>query len=186
MLKLRNHKPLKKVAGFTAIELMFALGVIALGTVALVLVSKNNTNKQNSNIMVADVSSLVQNIQSAFASNSNGFSNLSNETAISMNLIPSDLTVVSGSDTIKSKFQSGTVVVAAGGNNDNFTITYNNVPAAVCNSVITTLGGSAFSDVTINGTSVYNTTAQKQLDTTEVGTACHANKDQETLVFTAS
>jgi prepilin-type N-terminal cleavage/methylation domain-containing protein len=175
---------LKKQRGFTAIELMFALGVIALGTVALVLVSKNNTNKQNSNIMVADVSSMIQNIQSAFASNADGFTNLSNTTAISMNLVPNDL-IISG-ETIKSKFQNGTVVIAAGGNNDNFTITYNNVPAAVCNSAVTTLGGSAFSDITINGTSVYNTTEQKQLDATAVGTACHANKDQETIVFTAS
>lgn len=187
MSKLSLRKILnKKQKGFTAIELMFALGVIALGTVALVLVSKNNTNKQNSNIMVADVSSMVQSIQASFASNSDGYNNLSNSTAISSNLVPADLTIGSDKTTIKSKFQGGTVTIAAGGNNDNFIITYTNVPASVCNSVVTTLGGSAFSDVSINGTSVYNTTDQKQLDTTQVGTACNANKDQETIIFTAS
>lgn len=176
----------RKQFGFTAIELMFALGVIAIGTVALVLASRGNTNKQNSNIMVADVSALVQNIQSGFASSADGFTNLSNETAISMNLVPGDLIVKPGSATINSKFQGGTVVIASGANDDNFTITYDNVPSAVCNNVVTTLGGAAFSNITINGTVVYDTVAQKSFAPTEVGIACSANKDAATIIFTAS
>ena len=182
----RMTTTLKKHKGFTAVELMFALGVIAIGTVALVLMSRGNSDKQNSNAMVSDVSTLVQNIQSGFGSSANGYTGLSNDTAISMKLVPGDLIVPSGSSTIKSKFQNGTVVIAAGANNDNFTITYNNVPSAVCTSVATTLGGAAFSNVSINGSVVYDTTSQLALDPTAVGTACSANKDAATMVFTSS
>ncbi len=181
-----NKKRFKKVGGFTAIELMFGLGVIALGTIALVWASRGNTNSNNANTMVSDVSTLVQNIQAGFNSSSNGYAGLDNTSAISMNLLPGDLIVPTGTTTIKSKFPNGTIEIAAGAANDDFTITYTNVPAAVCNKAVTTLGGATFTNITINGTAVYDTASQQQMDSTQVGTACSANQDAETIIFTAS
>jgi type II secretory pathway pseudopilin PulG len=188
MLFNKKYKSGLRQKGFTAIELMFALGVIAFGTVALVLVSRNNTNKQNANIMVSDVSALVQNIQSGFASSSTGYTGLENTSAISMGLVPSDLkfSTAAGSSTINSKFTGGTVTIAAVGT-DAFSIAYTNVPTSVCNSVITTLGGSAFTKVEVGGTTVFenDTGANTPLSPASVGTACSSSSTVD-ITFTAS
>ena len=85
-----------------------------------------------------------------------------------------------------SKFQGGTVEITSGAANDNFTITYTNVPSAVCNKAVATLGGATLSNIAINEIIVYDTASQLQLDPTSVGTACSANKDAAFVVFTAS
>ena len=186
----RNTKFLKRARikknqlGFNALELMMVLAVIAIAVVAMVRVMGSNSDKTNAHNMVSDISSLVQNIRSAYGSSNNGYTTLNNQSAIDMKLVPGDLPI--NGSTIKNQFQGGTVTIAAGANNDNFIITYTNVPASVCNIVVTTLGGASFSNITINSAIVYDTTSQVVLDPAAVGSACSANKDQASILFTAS
>jgi type II secretory pathway pseudopilin PulG len=184
MLQL-NSRNLKR-AGFNAIELSLVLGVIAIAVVGVIRIMAGNTDKQNANQMVNDVSTLVSNIKNAYSSSTTGYSTLTTTSAIDGKMIPQDLKIPAGGTSIQNQFQGGTVAIASGSSGENFTITYTNVPAAICNSAISTLGGSSFLSVDINGTIVYDVNAGTLLDGTAVSAACKTGSEQSTIIFTAS
>lgn len=175
-----------KCAGFNAIELSLVLGVVAIAIVGVIRIMGSNTDKQNAAQMVNDVSTMVSNIKNAYSSSTTGYSTLSTSVAIDGKMVPQDLKIPSGGNTIQNQFQGGAVVIANGSNGENFTITYTNVPAAICNSAINTLGGSSFLSIDINGMVVYDVNAGTVLDATTVSSACKDGKEQSTIIFTAS
>jgi prepilin-type N-terminal cleavage/methylation domain-containing protein len=174
-----------KHAGFNAIELSLVLAVIAIALVATIRIMAGNSDKQSSNQMVNDISTLVSNIKNAYSSSTTGYSTLTTEAAVDGKMVPQDLKMPGGG-TIQNQFQGGTVTVAAGAAGDNFTITYTNVPTAICNSAINTLGGSSFLMVDINGTAVYDASSSVALDGTNVSAACKSGGEKSTVIFTAS
>jgi hypothetical protein len=101
-------------------------------------------------------------------------------------MVPQDLKIPSGGGMIQNQFQGGKVTLASGSSGENFTITYSNVPSAICNSAINTMGGSSFLSIDINGTSVYDVNAGTALDGSSVSTACKTGGEQSSIVFTAS
>ena len=175
-----------KYAGFNAIELSLVLAVIAIALVATIRIMAGNSDKQSSNQMVNDVSTLVSNIKNAYSSSTTGYSTLTTIAAIDGKMVPQDLKIPGGGGTIQNQFQGGTVTIEAGSAGDNFTITYTNVPTAICNSAINTLGGSSFLSVDINGTAVYDANAGTVLDGTAVSAACKTGGEKSTVIFTAS
>ena len=174
-----------KQGGFNALELTLVLAVIAIAIVSVIRVMGTNTDKTNSNQMVGDVGALVSNIRNAFSSTTTGYTGLTNKSAISMKLVPAVLRT-SGAAVIKNQFQGGTVVLAGDASGDNFSITYTNVPSAVCSSAVNTLGGASFLKITINASTVYDVNAGTVLEAQKVGEACATKKEQSTLIFTAS
>jgi hypothetical protein len=101
-------------------------------------------------------------------------------------MVPQDLKIPAGGSTIQNQFQGGTVDIASGASGENFTIAYTNVPAAICNSAISTLGGSSFLSIDINGTIVHDVNAGTLLDGTAVSAACKTGNEQSSITFTAS
>lgn len=172
---------LRKIAGFNAIELSLVLAVIAIAIVATIRVMGGNSDKQSSNQMVNDVSTMQSDIKSAYQSSTSGYNTLSTQSAIDAQLIPKDLRI--NNSTIQSQFQGGTVEIAAGTNGENFTITYKAVPKSICNSAINTLGQSTFISISVNGQDVYNSSTP--LDAANVAAKCKTT-DTATVVFTAS
>jgi Tfp pilus assembly protein PilE len=173
-----------KYAGFNALELMMVLAVIAIGIGVAIRTMSGNSNKQNTNQMVSDITALVSNIKNSYTSSTSGYTNLTTTSAIQGALIPSDLKVPTGGTTVQNQFQGGTVDIASANNGEAFSITYSNVPSAICNSVITSLGASSFVSITVNGTSVYDAVTDPTIDATAISTAC--NTATNSLVFTAS
>lgn len=184
-IRLGNPRRLKH-AGFNAIELSLVLGVVAIAIVGVIRVMGGNTDKQNATQMVNDVSTMVSNIKNAYSSSTTGYSTLNTATAIQGKMVPQDLKIPTGGTTIQNQFQGGTVAIANGSNGENFTITYTNVPSAICNSAINTLGGSSFLTIAINSTTVYDVNNQVALDAAKVSTACTTAKEKSTVIFTAS
>lgn len=176
----------RKIDGFNAIELAAVLAVISIAIVGAIALMGGNRDKQNSNQMVSDVSTMVSNIKNAYSSSSTGYTNLTTAAAINMKAVPTDLKIPSGGTTIKNQFQGGTVVITSSNSGEAFTITYSNVPLAVCSTVINTLGGSSFLSIGVNSTTVFDAVAGTQLDATAVATACKAGNEKSTIVFTAS
>ncbi|MBP9741747.1 MAG: prepilin-type N-terminal cleavage/methylation domain-containing protein [Burkholderiales bacterium] len=171
-------------AGFNALELMLVLAIIAIAIAVAIHVMAGNSDKQNSNQMISDVSGLMSNIHDAFASSSGGYTSLTTEMAIEAKLIPTDLRLTSDGKGVLNQFQGGKVDVAPGEDGDNFTITYTNVPSSVCNMGIAALAGSGFNSIAVNDTAVYDATTSATVDAADISSAC---KDTvNTLVFTAS
>lgn len=175
-----------KYAGFNAIELSLVLAVIAIAIVGIIRVMADNSNKQSSSQMVNDVSSLVSNIKNAYSSSTTGYENLTTQAAIDGKMIPQDLKIPKDGSSVQNQFQGGLVTTDAGSSGENFTITYTNVPSAICNTAINTLGGSSFLTISINGTTVFDVNQKHDLDGTEVSSACKSGGEQSTIIFTAS
>lgn len=176
--------PLIKYAGFNALELMLVLAVIAIGIAVALHTMAGNSDKQDSNQMISDVSGLVSNIQQAFVSSSGGYASLTTAIAIEAKLVPTDLRLSSDGTGILNQFQGGSVDIASGDDGNNFTITYSNVPSAVCNTGVTSLAGSGLNSIAINGTTVYDSVDTPRIDTATVSSAC--KETSNSIVFTAS
>lgn len=182
LVKLRKIP--KRYGGFNAIELSLVLGVIALAIVGIIRIMSDNSNKVSSNQMVNDVSGLVSNIQNAYSSSTTGYSQLTTQALIDGKMVPQDLKIPSTDDSIQSQFQGGTVTAVGDTAGENFTITYDKVPTAICNSAINTLGSSSFLSIKINDVTVYD--SNLALDGTAVAAACKHEDGIATIEFTAS
>lgn len=185
-VKLRLSERQKKQAGFNAIELSLVLAVIAIAVVATIRIMGGNTDKQNATQMVNDVSTIVSNVKNLYSSSTNGYNSLNTTIAIDAKVVPQDLKIPNGGGTIQNQFQGGTVDIIAANNGEAFQITYTNVPSAICNSAINTLGGAGFLTITINGTTVYDANAGTSLDAANVASSCKQGAEKSSIVFTAS
>ena len=180
--ELLKNKP-KKVAGFTLIETLVVLGIVAIVITAIVMKAGSANNKAKAQNMISDVATMVADIKNAYSSSSNGYNGLDNQAAINLKVVSADLPI-NGAN-IKDQFPSGTVTIATDSSNDFFTIVYTNIPSDVCSQVITTIGGATFQSIKVNGsTTVYDAVAGTQLDPTVVGTAC--SQKQNIIEFAAS
>lgn len=147
----------KSQRGFNAIELSLVLAVISVAIVATIRVMGNNSEKQQSNQMVSDVTAFVSNIRHAYSSSEDGYKDLDNTTVIAMKAYPGDLRV-NGSE-IDTQFSGGTVVIIDSPNKigsiPSFDITYSHVPSSVCASVIGSLSATMFLQIKVGTDIVY-------------------------------
>ena len=163
---------MKNQAGFSALELMLVLGVIAVALGVAIRTMSSNTNRQNTNQMVGDITTIVSNVKNAYNTVNNGYTALTTTTAIQAQLIPSNLRITNGGTIIQNQFAGGTVTVEHVSDGSAFIISYLGVPSVICNSVITALGANMFVNVSVNTTTIYNITTQPTLDATAIVKGC--------------
>ena len=170
--------PKRDCLGFTLIELMLVLAVIAVGISVAINSMHGNSEKQNSNQMASDVTTMVNNIKNAYSSTTTGYANLTTASAITAKLVPGDLRVSGGN--IYSQFSGGVIKIEPSA--ENFTITYDKVPSAVCNNIIALLGGGVFLKIVVGSTTVYEV-GVTDIDATSVAESCKARVNN--IIFTA-
>lgn len=177
----------RKAQGYSFLEIL--LGVAIIGAVSVMIISGMSSNKKKSQAqaMMNDVSSITNNLVQQFAAGGGTYAGLNNQVAISMNAVPGGGTIVvptSGS-TLKDVW-GGQVTIASANSDQSFTIQYTQVPPQVCNSVITSLGGSSFTKIEIGGQVVFqnDSTANTPLEPGNVGTQCNAGGNSTTIIFT--
>lgn len=190
MTKLNNSKTNnklnlnKKQSGFTLIELMGGLAIIAVASFFIVKGLGSASDKRNSQQMINDVNSMSSTIKSKFGSADDNYTSLSNTTAIKMN-INSGTAVTTSGTTLKNQFSGGLVtIVGDATNGQTFTITYAGVPTEVCQQVIAGIGGTGFQKITAGGTTVYDAIAGTMIKPSTTATACGTNATVS-MVFTA-
>jgi type II secretory pathway pseudopilin PulG len=127
-----------KIQGFTAIELLFALGIIALATISIVYAMRGNSDKSNAQQMLTDVTAIINNVRNIHNSSSTGYTGLDTERAIGLSAFPTDLKINQTANTVGNQFVGGTVAITAA-DDTNFTLEYTQVPAAVCAQIVTQL-----------------------------------------------
>lgn len=180
-----KNRTKKRQAGFSAIELMLVLGVIAIATVAIIRAMGSNTDKANSQIMMTDVTYIVNGIRSAYTSSDKGYEGLDNKVAIALKVIPTNLRI--SNDKITNQF-GGEVKLVPGSDVSVFTLFYDKVPSSVCQQVINGLGGGNFLKIEVNGTTVYqnDTNGTHPIAPAEVSTSCNGPNNSAHITYTAS
>lgn len=168
----------RKNKGFTAIELLFALGIIALATIAIVYAMRGNTDKSNAQQMLTDVTTIVNNVRNIYNGSSTGYTDLDTEKAIGLGVFPTDLRVNKTANTVGNQFVSGTVAITAA-DDSSFTVEYTKVPTAVCSQIVSQLANEPMSSITIGGTEVYS--RGSSIDMGAVSSGCKA--DNVTIDF---
>lgn len=142
--------------GFSLIELLLVLGVLAILLVAAFVVYPQVRDRNQANAEVSNLTTIKANINNLYASRGGNYEDLSNVIAINARAYPPNM--VSGT-TANSAWGSPVNVAAnaaatAGMQpNRSFTITYNAVPEGVCLGMVSGAAGN-FADITIDNNSV--------------------------------
>lgn len=182
-----NHRA--KYQGFTMVELLVALVVIAILTGVIFGIYSKNHDTADAQKTNADLITIVQGTKSAFAHDAAGYSNISSiGVLVSLGIIPGDLNIT-GTDenaTVKNQF-GGQVTTTVDSEGGWFQIAYPNVPSKVCIKILTTLNADSFSQIKAGDTVIYDNgatggTATAYLDTLAIRDACGSG----TVVMTFS
>lgn len=180
----RKLKPSKKNSGFTLLEAIAVLVLIAIAAVVAVKQFGKASDSQNSQNMIADINSMSSAVKSKFGSADDNYTSLTTASAITMN-INSGTSVKTSGTTLKSQFSGGLVTITGDATNgQTFDISYQGVPTEVCQQVVAGVGGNTFQKITAGGTTVYDAIAGVAIKPSTTATACGKNSTVA-MIFTA-
>ena len=184
MVLLNNKRKSKK--GFSLLELLLVLGIIAALVVAAFIVYPKVQASQRAQAESNNIATIQAGVKALYTSSSS-FTGLTNTVAVQAKIFPDNM--LSGSGTAAKPINAfkGNVMLAAtatgpsSATGSSFTITYDNVPAAECVKIATAAAGNFY--ITTVGTKVVKA-AGGTLDVAATAAAC-TNATSNTLVFTS-
>lgn len=147
--------------GFSLIELLLVLGVLAILLVAAFVVYPQVRDRNQANAEVSNLTTIKANINNLYASRGGNYNGLDEDIANQARVFPSSMNngVYDAGTTIAAAWGEEVTVAPAAfnGNADRaFTITYAGVPEGVCLGLVSGAAGN-FIDVEVDGTSVMDT-----------------------------
>ena len=161
----------RNAKGFSLIELLLVLGVLAILLVAAFVVYPQVRDRNQANAEVANLTSIKANLNNLYAPRGGNYTGLDTGVANEARVFPSSMNggVYGSTTTINSSWGKPVTVVVGTATtaaqtppsaipaNRNFRITYNDVPTGVCLGLVS---GAAtnFQGVTVGSTNVMTTT----------------------------
>ncbi len=148
---MNNYKKLE--SGRSMIEMLGVLAIIGVLSVGGIAGYSKAMNKFKTNKVADQVSMLVANIKTMYAQQ-NTYEGLSNETAISLGVVPDELVVKKTENKVTTtellnSFNGPVFIFASdstsGGDNKAFTIEFNNLSKEACITLATNDWGSGYS-----------------------------------------
>jgi len=135
-MKKNNNK------GFSMVELMIVLAVIAFMVVAVVTVSKVVWGKTEAAQMETDISNIAQDIHTTYSAQGGEYTNLDTKTVIDMGIVPANMLVgETGSQKIVtpwySKQRDASLITIAENSTAGFDVDITGVPAESCTDIAT-------------------------------------------------
>lgn len=171
--------------GFSLIELLLVLGVLAILLVAAFVVYPQVRDRNQANAEVSNLTTIKANINNLYASRGGNYDGLTNEVAVNARAFPQNMVVgdATAADAVQAAW-GGVVAVDEGATAREFTITYNEVPQGVCLGLVSGAAGN-FSGIEVGtgGTSLIDSNGQ--FDPGAAAAACAA-ADGQTVVFTSN
>ena len=174
---------MKKQKGFTLVELLLVLGIMALGAVVAYITVPKVRATSNANAEATVVNTLAAGVKNVYAG-SNSFKKLTNKVLIDAKAVPermltetaSQLVNTFGGDVTVTPTKLGTVAA----DNSAYQIVSTNVPDAECVKLATGVGNN-FSEVIVNTTKVRQYPKTDPVDPALASTSCTG--DANTLTF---
>jgi prepilin-type N-terminal cleavage/methylation domain-containing protein len=182
---LKNRKSKK---GFSLLELLLVLGIIAALVVAAFIVYPKVQASQRAQAESNNIATIQAGVKALYTSASS-FTGLTNSVAVQAKIFPDNMLSGSGSSATPINAFKGNVVVASAdtgpsaATGSSFTITYSNVPAAECTKIITAAAGNFYTAGV--GTAGNVKAAGGVLDVAETATQCESGGNSNTLIFTS-
>lgn len=176
-----------KAKGFSLIELLLVLGVLAILLVAAFVVYPQVRDRNQANAEVSNLTAIKANVTNLYASKGGNYAGLTNTVAVQARVFPSNMTTSTGStSSTANSAWGGTVAVVAAGTgtsaNREFTVTYSTVPSGVCLGLVSGAAGN-FKQIRVGSTDVMTGTPASFQPAT-AATACNAS--DPTVVFTSN
>lgn len=170
--------------GFSLIELLLVLGVLAILLVAAFVVYPQVRDRNQANAEVSNLTTIKANINNLFASRGGNYSDLDEGVANQARAIP---TSMNGGDfpaaaPITSSWGASVSITPTtynGNANRAFEITYANVPEGVCLGLVSGAGGN-FVDIEVGGATVFN---DNVFDPVAATTRCAENDGNVPVTF---
>ena len=182
---IKNKKSKK---GFSLLELLLVLGIIAALVVAAFIVYPKVQASQRAKAESNNIAAIQAGVKALYASASS-FTGLTNTVAVQAKIFPDNMLVGSGSS---AKPVKGDVTLASANSGpsaaqgSSFTITYSNVPAAECTKIITAVAGNFYAvgagDVGGEGSLK---AAGEVLNVARTAMQCQSGGNSNTLIFTS-
>jgi type II secretory pathway pseudopilin PulG len=182
-MKFLNRKKLAR--GFTLVEILLVVGFIALASIGIYVIYTKVSVTNQANTEGHNLDTLRAGIKNLYGGQST-YTGLTQVVAVNARIVP-DSMVTTGATTITNSFGGNVTIAPANlgaGTNNGFTITYPNVPGAVCSKLAST-GGTGFDAVSIGGT-VVKTFGTNTMNIATVATQCATDTGNGlTMVFSS-
>lgn len=182
---IKNRKSKK---GFSLLELLLVLGIIAALVVAAFIVYPKVQASQRAQAESNNIATIQAGVKALYTSASS-FTGLTNSVAVQAKIFPDNMLSGSGTAATPINAFKGTVTLASASTGpsttagSSFTITYANVPAAECTKIITAAAGN-FYDAGV-GTAGNVKAAGGVLDIAKATAQCQTGGNSNTLIFTS-
>lgn len=137
---------IKSKKGFSLLEILLVLGIIASLIVAAFIVYPKIQSSQRAEMEAKNISTIISGVRTLYAGKQN-FTGLNNTVAINAGIIPiSMIPDESSSSTIVNQFKGNVRLYVSsfgigGVPNSSFTLIYSDVPAEECVKMLTTVTG---------------------------------------------
>ncbi len=170
-------KNIKSKKGFSLLELLLVLGIIAALVVAAFIVYPKVQASQRAQAESNNIATIQAGVKALYTSASS-FTGLTNTVAVQAKIFPDNMLSGSGSSATPINAFKGDVVVESANTGpsaaqgSSFTITYKNVPAAECTKIITAAAGNFYTAGV--GTAGNVKAAGEVLDVAKTATQCES------------
>ena len=182
---IKNKKSKK---GFSLLELLLVLGIIAALVVAAFIVYPKVQASQRAQAESNNIATIQAGVKALFTSASS-FTGLTNSVAVQAEIFSDKMISGSGSADKTINAFKGNVTLAAdktgpsGADGSSFTITYENVPASECTKIITAAAGNFYTAGV--GTAGNVKAACGVLNVASTATECDKGGNSNKLIFTS-
>ena len=134
--------------GRSMIEMLGVLAIIGVLSVGGIAGYSKAMNKFKTNKIADNISMLVANIKTLYAQQ-NTYKDLTNQTAVSMGVVPDELGTDATTGTLTNAFNGSVIIKASGstaeGDNKAFSIVFNKISREACITLATNDWGSGYS-----------------------------------------
>lgn len=177
----------KSKKGFSLLEILLVLGIIASLIVAAFIVYPKIQSSQRAEMEAKNISTIISGVRSLYAGKQN-FIGLNNTVAINADIIPvSMLPDKTSSSTIVNQFKGNVRLYVSnfgigGVPNSSFTLIYSDIPAEECIKILTTVTGD-MGGVSINSNRVKE--IGDPINREDVAKYCSEGKNNNTINMTS-